>query len=312
MVEGFIQSKPSKKRCRSLEEIFAAEEDWDFDTDLPEFQPDRDGQIVERDKGVVKKQMIAKALVYKLHTNTGHSSKEQMMRLAVRCQASEQIKKAISEFKCGICDELKPTPSHRKPTIPHAESPNQIVGIDFVQVELHREDEEGKRYQITRNVLTCVYLATDFYQQVIVEPGPNSLVKAFHKAWGRPYGVPKTIYMDPDHRFMSSGFQQYLVHNNVELLLCASESHWQLGRVEIANRILRNMARRVWKTSPRPPEEVIEACASIRNDQLRKAGYSPSQWFLGREPRQAGALDKTIRCLNHMFCQTHLSLHEWP
>eukprot|EP00435_Cladocopium_sp_Y103_P013473 s905_g3.t1 len=161
----------------------------------------------------------------------------------------------------------------------------------FVQVELHREDERGEQYEVKRNVLTCVDLATDFCQQVIVEPGPNSLAKAFHKAWGRPYGVPKTIYMDPDHKFMSTGFQQYLVHNNVELLLCAAESHWQLGSVEIANRILRNMARRAWKTSPRPPEEVIEACASIRNDQLRKAGHSPSQWFLGREPRQAGALE---------------------
>ena len=291
MVDGFIQSKPSKSRNRPVEEVLAAEEDWDYDIDEdPLFQPDRDGQVVERDKGTIKSKLSAKALVYKLHTNTGHSSKEQMMRLAVRCQASDEIKKAISEFKCGICDELKPIPSHRKTTIPHAESPNQIVGIDFVQVELHREDELGEQYQVTRNVLTCVDLATDFCQQVIVQPGPDSLAKAFHRAWGRPYGVPKTIYMDPDRRFMSTEFQQYLVHNNVELLLCGAESHWQLGRVEIANRILRNMARRVWKTSPRPAEEVIEACASIRNDQLRKAGYSPSQWFLGREPRQAGAL----------------------
>ena len=80
----------------------------------------------------------------------------------------------------------------------HAGSPNQIAGIDFVQVELHREDEEGNRYRVTRNVLTCVDLATDFCQQVIVQLGPDSLAKAFDRAWGRPYGIPKTIYMDPD------------------------------------------------------------------------------------------------------------------
>ena len=233
----------------------------------------------------------AVALVRRLHVNTGHASPEQLMRLANRCNASETIKRAIRSFKCPVCEELKPPSIHRKATIAHAESPNQVVGVDFVQVELKKEGEDGKIYEIKRNVLTCVCLATDFAQQIVVPPGPRGMSKAFHEVWVRPYGVPKVVYMDPDHRNIGQDFQQYLAHYNIQLLHAAAESHWQLGRVEISNRVLRNMAQRVWRTTHgRSPEEVIEMCGSVRNDYLRKCGFSPSQWFLGRDPRHAASL----------------------
>jgi hypothetical protein len=237
----------------------------------------------------------AKALVHKVHVNTGHSSPEQLMRLANRCQSSEAVKQAIKEFKCSVCEEMKSPPLHRKAAIQHAESPNHIVGVDYVQVELHREDASGRVKEIKRNVLTAVDLATDFCQQIVVSPGPHGLSKAFHQLWSRPYGVPKVIYMDPDHRNLSSDFQRYLVRNNIQLLHSGAESHWQLGRVEVANRILRDMAQRVWRACPdASPEEVIESCCTVRNEQLRKHGFSPAKWFLGRESRHAGALSDVM------------------
>ena len=233
----------------------------------------------------------ARALVHKVHVNTGHSSPEQLKRLALRCKSSPAILKAIKDFKCSVCDELSRPPSNRKATIQHAESPNQIVGVDYVQVELHREDASGKKHEIKRKVLTVVDLATEFCQQIVVPPGPYGFSKAFHSIWARPYGVPKTIFMDPDRRNISKDFQRYLVRHDIQLLLAPSESHWQLGKVEVANRILRNMAQRVWRAHPdASPEEIIESCATIRNEQLRRHGFSPVQWFLGRESRHAGSL----------------------
>lgn len=97
--------------------------------------------------------------------------------------------------------------------------------------------------------------------------------------------------MDPDHRYMSHDFQDYLIRNNIQLLLTAADSHWQLGKVEVCNRILPGMAQKVWKSGIHAsPEEIIENCATTRNEQLRKCGFSPSQWFLGRDTRHAGAL----------------------
>ena len=50
------------------------------------------------------------------------------------------------------------------------------------------------------------------------------------------------------------------------------------------------MAKRVWRTTSRPAKEVIETCASVRNQHLRRHGFSSAQWFLGREPRVPASL----------------------
>ena len=123
--------------------------------------------------------------------------------------------------------------------------------------------------------------------------------EAFHTVWGRPYGMPKTVFMDPDHRNISVDFQRYRVRHDIQLLHAAAESHWQLGKVEVCNRILRGMAQRVWAAgSTASPEETIDMCATIRNEQLRKHDFAPVQWFLGREPRHAGSLADVDQQMN--------------
>ena len=236
-------------RVNSVEELFADLSDdipdvHDLDVEPEEPTLDAESASSETQRAV--------ALVRKLHVNTGHASTMQMHRLAIRCKASEAVKRAIKNFKCAVCDSLKQPVSHRKTTMPHAERPNDIVGVDFVQVELKREDESGVMQEIKFNVLTCVCLATDFAQQIIVPPGGDQMASALHAAWVRPYGAPRIVYCDPDFTSLSRDFQRYLVHHNIQLLHCGAESHWQLGRVETANRILRGIAQRIWKTSDRP------------------------------------------------------------
>eukprot|EP00435_Cladocopium_sp_Y103_P055859 s19_g18.t1 len=269
------------------EELFAAESSQPVDAPDLDDPPDQSEQPEASEEVSAER---AKAIVNKLHVNTGHSSTGQMMRLANRCQASETLKQAIKDFKCPICDELKTPPLHRKATIPHNDRPNQVVGVDYVQVELIREDEHGVSQELKFNVMTCVCLASDFAQQYIVPEGPNALSRAFHQCWVRPYGAPESVYMDPHFSTLSKDFQEYLDHNDIKLLHIAAEAHWQLGRTEIANRVLRGMAQKCWRSSNRPPEEVIEACCAIRNQQMRKCGFSPAQWFLGQDIKMAGWL----------------------
>ena len=163
------------------------------------------------------------------------------------------------------------------------------MGLDVVQVELKRDTAGGMQEQ-KFNVLTCVDYATDFCQQIVLPPGPNAVSSAFHSAWRRPFGPPRIVYVDPDQRWLSRDFQSFLRQNSITLLESATESHWQLGRVEIAQKVLRRMAQRVWRTSERPATEVIEGRCSVRNEQLKRHGFSSFQWFLGREPRIPGSL----------------------
>ena len=107
-----------------------------------------------------------RALVQKLHVNTGHASNEQMLRLAHRAKASAEVIQAIKEFKCAVCEELQVPPSHRVAALSHTETPNHIVGLDIVQVELKKDSPNGV-IETKFNVLTAVDYATDFAQQVV-------------------------------------------------------------------------------------------------------------------------------------------------
>ena len=267
----------------------------DMPVEAPESGPSDDKPVDSEEETAAR----ARQIVTKLHINTGHATPEQMMRLANRCRSSESIKRAIRQFECSVCKELKLPTLRRNAAMPHAEQPNHVVGVDYVQVELTRDEENadprrqrGAGMEETKfNVLTCVDLGTDFATQIIAPTtGKNILSNAFHKAWARPYGAPKVVYMDPQQVNLSKDFQDYLSHHGIQLLHCAADSHWQLGRLEIANRVLRDMARRAWRTTTRPAEEVIETCASVRNQFLRKSGFSPAKWFLGQDPKHAGWL----------------------
>ena len=122
MVKLMLPKVKSSFPKRHVEEILAEDE-----LDLPQNGLD---EPQHESEGVVAKQpeeARAKAFVLKVHVNTGHSSTEQMLRHAFRCQSSPAIVKAIREFRRPVCEELKRPPTHRKAAIPHAESPNQIV-----------------------------------------------------------------------------------------------------------------------------------------------------------------------------------------
>ena len=109
-----------------VEDILA--EDHDGLAEIEQAVENKEGDLqVSKDLHMQR----ARALVQKVHVNTGHSSPEQMKRLANRCQSSPPIMQAIKEFKCSVCEELKSAPSHRKATVQHAESPNQVVGVDM-------------------------------------------------------------------------------------------------------------------------------------------------------------------------------------
>ena len=117
----------------------------------------------------------------------------------------------------------------------------------MVQVELKRDTPTGVREE-KFNVLTAVDYALDFAQQIVLPDRRRGVSQAFHSMWCRPEGFSRIVYMDPDQRWISDDFQQFLRERSIVLLSCATESRWQLGRVEIAQK----MAQRVWRT---PTEE---------------------------------------------------------
>ncbi|CAE6947351.1 GIP [Symbiodinium sp. CCMP2456] len=230
-----------RKLCRRIASVFASRDkhvtpthDIFLETD-EEADSERESEPEEEAEGNPAMQEANRrsyaAMIQKLHVNTGHASVPQMLRLAQRAKAPDGVVAAIRKFKCPVCEELQVPPSHRVAALKHTETPNHIVGLDVVQVELKRDTSTGIVEQ-KYNVLTAVDYATDFAQQIVLPAGPGVVSRAFHSLWCRPYGPPRVVYVDPDQRWMSGEFQEYLRQNSITLLDSATESHWQLGRVE--------------------------------------------------------------------------------
>ena len=221
-LEGNYKGKPltsyaetyPRKMCRVIAEVLCAKEHsqpavHDVFAELD------DEPLVEQELPIEKQRI--QAMIRKLHVNTGHASTEQMLRLANRCQVSPEVKQGIKDFTCAICEDHKVPVSHRQSAIPHADTPNQIVGADYVQVELKHINDRGVTEEVKFNVLTCVDLATDFAQQIIVRKG-TPIAKAFHEVWTRPYGAPKILYTDPAGGTLSADLQDYLLRHSIQLL----------------------------------------------------------------------------------------------
>ena len=122
LYSALLKSKQVAKSKSTVEEILAEEDELgplvpvDGDADVV---PQQDAEVPAGEGRLNPKKLQVSALVNKLHVNISPS--EKMMRLAVRCNASEAVKDAIQKIR-----------SHCKAAMPHAEQPNQIVGADFV------------------------------------------------------------------------------------------------------------------------------------------------------------------------------------
>lgn len=117
----------------------------------------QDSEGAEPDLQLKRLSQVIKSNCPQVACNHRSCSVEQMLPLAKRCQPSSVID-TIKAFRCPTCEELKVPESHRQAAMPHAEKPNGIVGLDYVQVELKHEDEQGKMVEENYNVLTVVCL----------------------------------------------------------------------------------------------------------------------------------------------------------
>ncbi|CAE7752069.1 GIP [Symbiodinium sp. CCMP2456] len=137
-----------------------------------ERESDQEGDPDEEPRLQAANRRSYAAMIQKLHVNTGHASVPQMLRLAQRAKAPADLIAEIRKFKRSVCEELQVPPTHRVAALQHTETPNHIVGLDLVQVELKKEGPRGP-IETKYNVLTAVDYASDFAQQIVLPAGPG-------------------------------------------------------------------------------------------------------------------------------------------
>ena len=87
---------------------------------------------------------------------------------------------------------------------------------------------------------------------------------------------------------------QYMSAQGIQVYHAPLETLEAIGRVERHGGVLKGMARKVISQTQARGEaqiqSVLDASCLTKNSLLRNGGYSPSQWVLGKTPREAPSL----------------------
>ncbi|CAK0817731.1 unnamed protein product, partial [Prorocentrum cordatum] len=218
------------------------------------------------------------AMLKRLHVNLGHPSNEDL-GCSLRFEGAKSAAvQAVEGLICGV-HRSQQRPSARRPAHLHfVQDFGDDVGFDCFELK----DVDGKSYLY----FSIVDLATTFHVATLIgRHTSQDFATAFERCWASWAGVPDRVYFDMERGFggvLSELFQSF---DAVQLPI-AGQAHWQLGRVELA-------ARTIEHSSIRGEGEMRTLgimVSGAKNSLRRRAGVSPAQWVLGRDPKMPADL----------------------
>ena len=143
-----------------------------------------------------------------------------------------------------------------------------------------------------------ICLGTCFQLAEVVRSGPGQptsarCLEAIKKRWISWAGNPNTVQCDRGLHNRSI-LAQYMSSQGIQVYHAPLQTPESIGRVEHHGGVLKGMAGKVIsQTQARGEVEiqsVLDESCLTKNSLLRNGGYSPSQWVLGKTPREAPSL----------------------
>jgi hypothetical protein len=236
-----------------------------------------------------------KASVARLHINTGHCNKKELIRLlAAHGSINGPTLTAIEHMVCGSCERTKPPPAPRPAAIPHFMGQfGERVQLDVVYVR----DLSSTNHPI----LGMVDMATSLQQAVRLHSRASAhVVDQFRRCWLVPYGYPLVCEVDADGAFEGE-FRDRIQDAGVHLVVIPPEAHWRIGTVERRNAILRSVLERLIDENAVVNGDALDwvllAAIQAVNSSTASKGRSPYQAVFGRLPRFPGDLMSDDRAL---------------
>ncbi|CAK0887145.1 unnamed protein product [Prorocentrum cordatum] len=226
------------------------------------------------------------AMLKRLHVNLGHPSNEDLGRSLRLKGAKSATVQAVKGLICGVCRSQQ-RPSARRPAHLHfVQNFGDDVGFDCFELK----DVDGKSYWYS----SIVDLATTFHVATLIgRHTSQEFAAAFERCWVSWAGVPDRVHFDMEKGFGGALSELFQSFNTVQLPI-AGQAHWQLGRVERQGAWWKELAARTIEHSSIRGEGEMRTLAIMvsgaKNSLRRRAGFSPAQWVLGRDPKMPGDL----------------------
>ena len=171
--------------------------------------------------------------------------------------------------------------------MPAGRSFNEQVVVDIVYVH----DLQGQAHV----ALSMVDDASHYHVlQRLPSRSAENVTEAMVKGWFRFFGPPETMLLDAEGAMKSLKFEELAAQSGCAIRFVPADAHWQLGRAErhgaVAQEIAEKLIVQHGVQSPEEIELVFTMATFAKNQLIRRAGVSPSQWVFGRSPRIPGSL----------------------
>ena len=257
---------------------------WEMAMAVPDHQ-DVSGKIA-----ALHTSIYAEALrtVQRLHRNLGHPSAEALTDLLTARGASDEVLNAARQYQCAACLRYK--------------KPNQVAPASVKQVKEFGEQVQADVFWIRVGskkypILSVIDQATKFQAAALLhgERGVD-LVTALERAWIRHFGVPQKLITDEGRGWVGGEMEEWTNFNSVEHEVAPGEAHNRLALVERRHSVLRKAVELYLEEMKLSDEQGVRKALTYVLPQVNAApsvaGYSPTQWLLGKQIRLPGELSQ--------------------
>ena len=223
--------------------------------------------------------------IRRLHVMTSHATRPQLQRMLRHANAPTEVVRGVKFFRCSACESKMEETRPPVTKVPSPYSFNHIVGLDVFELK----DSAETRF----HVLHCVCHGSTFQVAEVLReakgvPPSHLCLQAFLRMWVNWAGVPDRITVDRGTHNRGI-FQSELEKLGARFVHIAAEARHQLGRTERHGGTLKRMASQVITASQAEGalevQMAVTQAADVKNGLASLGGFTPSQWVLGRLPK---------------------------
>ena len=169
--------------------------------------------------------------------------------------AKQEALDAVGWLRCVACAHSSKPATHRTCSIP----PSQLVFGDEIQLDCIQIHDAGREPHWFLSILDR---ATSYHAiELMTDHSPAALYKAFDRGWGKWAGPPGLVTVDFEGGFQGSEFWEKVGLAGTTLRTIAATAHWQAGKVERQNQIIKDMMEKTIRQVQVKGREAIRTLA---------------------------------------------------
>ena len=230
----------------------------------------------------------------KLHRNMGHAPPSTLKRMLRRWGVVKRIIEAVDALQCSVCNQVKRHDYPGKSSHIHSTLFNENVFIDELEVQL----SDGT------SVLALMVLDDASSFRVVMPVSGKRTVTAercktaYTYGWLNWAGPPDTLHVDALKSHLADEFAGAVENTSTLLKVVPAESPHLKARIERAIDFFKEMFVKVNEdlsfTVDDDMDKAFAVISSTCNHHLRKNGFAPYQFVLGRFPKVPTSLTSTM------------------